>query len=86
MVQIATALVSDNFLMRVKTLVPWSVIFGIVLSSFAHRVLGLFTKTGIDASGGVGEWENAREDVKNMVGGRESRIEGLNQSIEEIST
>lgn len=85
-VGIATASISDNFLMRVKTLVPWSVIFALALSSFAHRVLGLFTKTGIDASGGVGEWESGRGDVKNMVGGRKSRIEGLDQSIKEIST
>lgn len=46
---------SDNFLMMVKSLVPWSVIFALMLSSLAHHVLGPLSKSKIDASRGIAE-------------------------------
>lgn len=77
MVAIYLSWASENFLMTVKSMVPWSVILGLILSSLAHRVLGSFSKARFDASGGIAE-------EMQTVWWRE-KGEGSNRSLAEIS-
>ncbi|KAH8820614.1 hypothetical protein F5884DRAFT_849869 [Xylogone sp. PMI_703] len=52
---IVAASVSEDFLRGIKTAIPWSVIFALVLSSLLHRIVSLTSTTKININRGIAE-------------------------------